>query len=516
MSEAPILIVDLGNPYTQLLARRIREANVYCEIVPYTVSTEDIASRSPKALIFSGGASSLDEEDAPQLPAGLLELGVPTLGIAYGATLLADFLGGKITRSTNVEMHQKPIALEENRLFGRISKEARGKIEGLVAYADRIDSLPLGARAIASTDRVEIAAFEDGAEIWGLAFHPEVDADGAGRAIIEAFLFDIAGASPTWTPDSFIDEAVAAIQKQVGDEAQVLCALSGGVDSGVAAKLVHRAVGDRLTCIFVDNGLLRKGEAEKVVEQFRDHFHINLVHVDAADEFLSELEGVADPEMKRKIIGRLFIEVFEREANKVEGARFLVQGTVYPDIIESVSLRRGAKGVIKSHHNVGGLPERMNLELVEPLRLLFKDEVRAVGLELGMPRELVFRQPFPGPGLGVRSPGPIEREKLDILREADAIFIEEIKAAGFYEELWQSFAVILPVKTVGAVGEERTYEYAVALRAVTGRDGMTADWARLPYDLLAKVSNRIINEVKGCNRVCYDISSKPPATIEWE
>lgn len=513
MSEAPILIVDLGNPYTQLLARRIREASVYCEIVPYTDGVDAIAARAPKALILSGGASSLDEEDAPYLDPSILELAVPTLGIAYGATLLAKILGAKITRSMKFELHQKPISIKKSALFSRLEGDS---IEGLVAYADRIDSLPEGAESVASTDRVEIAAFEDPAEIYGLAFHPEVDADGAGRAIIDAFLFDIAGASPTWTPDSFVDEAVASIKAQVGDEAQVLCALSGGVDSGVAAKLVHRAVGDRLTCIFVDNGLLRKGEAEKVVEQFRDHFHINLVHVDAADEFLSELEGVADPEMKRKIIGRLFIEVFEREAHKVEGARFLVQGTVYPDIIESVSLRRGKKGVIKSHHNVGGLPERMNLELVEPLRLLFKDEVRAVGLELGMPRELVFRQPFPGPGLGVRSPGPIEREKLDILREADAIFIEEIKEAGLYEELWQSFAVILPVKTVGAVGEERTYEYAVALRAVTGRDGMTADWARLPYELLAKVSNRIINEVKGCNRVCYDISSKPPATIEWE
>lgn len=515
MSEAPILIVDLGNPYTQLLARRIREANVYCEIVPYTAGLEAIEAREPKALILSGSAGSLDEEDAPAVAPAILELAIPTLGIGYGATLLANMLGGTITRSMKFELHQKPISIRSGaRLFSRLSGES---IEGLVAYADRIDRLPETMRAIASTDRVEIAAFEDtDLQVYGVAFHPEVDADGVGRAIIEAFLFEIAGASPTWTPGSFVDEAVDAIRAQVGEEAKVLCALSGGVDSGVAAKLVHRAVGDRLTCIFVDNGLLRKGEAEKVIEQFRDHFHINLVHVDASEEFLHELAGVADPEMKRKIIGRLFIEVFEREARRVEGARFLVQGTVYPDIIESVSLRRGKKGVIKSHHNVGGLPERMNLELVEPLRLLFKDEVRAVGLELGMPRELVFRQPFPGPGLGVRSPGPIEREKLDILREADAIFIEEIKAAGFYEELWQSFAVILPVKTVGAVGEERTYEYAVALRAVTGRDGMTADWARLPYDLLAKVSNRIINEVKGCNRVCYDISSKPPATIEWE
>ncbi len=508
------LVLDFGSQYTQLIARRIREIGVYSEIHPFNMAIEAIQKRAPRAIVLSGGPASVYGEGAPRVDPALFSLGVPILGICYGLQLLAFELGGKVTREDG-EYGPAIVNVDEPAgVFGRFD---RGEsLSVWMSHGDRLDAPPKGFSVIGSSKGAPIAAIADEArKIYGIQFHPEVAHTPRGKDLLEAFLFDVAGLAATWTPASFIEEAVSAVRAKVGPTDRVILGLSGGVDSSVAAVLCQRALGERLTCIFVDNGLLRLHEAESVARMFRDHFHIPVVHVHAAERFLSELKGVTDPEKKRKIIGRVFVEVFEEEAKKVEGARFLAQGTLYPDVIESVS-HKGPSAVIKSHHNVGGLPERMKLGLVEPLRELFKDEVRAAGLALGMPREVLYRHPFPGPGLAVRCLGELTPERLRTLRLADAIFDEEIRAAGVYDKVWQSFCVLLPVRSVGVMGDERTYDEAIALRAVESTDGMTADWSRLPYDLVAKVSARIINEVKGVNRVVMDVSSKPPSTIEWE
>ncbi len=510
----PVVILDFGSQYTQLIARRIREEHVYCEIHPCTTSLDALKAMEPTALIFSGGPSSVFVEDAPTVDPAALELGVPVLGICYGMQLLSHLLGGTVVPAT--EREYGPAKLRVDEPVGLLSPfDAGEEVDVWMSHGDRVERLPEGFRVLGHTANSPYAAVGHlGKSIFGVQFHPEVAHTPRGIDILRAFLFEVAGVEPDWTPGSFVESSVQAIQRQIGD-ARAVCGLSGGVDSSVAAMLVSRAIGDRLTCIFVDNGLLRKHEARRVMEMFEGRLHLNIVHVDAREEFLTALRGVVDPEQKRKIIGKVFIDVFDREARRFENVRFLVQGTLYPDVIESVSFK-GPSAVIKSHHNVGGLPERMKLELCEPLRLLFKDEVREVGTVMGMPHDLLWRQPFPGPGLAVRCPGAIDEDKLAVLREADAILEEEIRAAGYYERLWQSFAVLVPVKTVGVMGDQRTYEWVVAIRAVESRDGMTADWARLPYEVLARISARIINEVRGCNRVCYDISSKPPSTIEWE
>ena len=512
--DQKILILDFGSQYTQLIARRIRESRVYCEIHPCTVGIDRIRSLAPQGIVLSGGPASVYDPEAPRVSAEVFELGVPVLGICYGMQLMTHLLGGRVARGLKREYGLAHITVDE----------ARGPLTGFrpgetlpvwMSHADRIEAMPPGFRALAHTENSPVAAMGHEDRPWyGVQFHPEVVHTPRGSEMLEAFLFDVCGCEPTWTMGSFIEATVREIRETVGDR-RVICALSGGVDSSVVALLLHRALGDRLTCIFVDNGLLRKGEAEKVVRTFRDHFHLNLLHVDAADLFLERLEGVTDPEQKRKIIGNEFIYLFEREARKLGDVEFLAQGTLYPDVIESVSFK-GPSATIKSHHNVGGLPERMNLKLVEPLRELFKDEVREVGRELGLPEEILERHPFPGPGLAIRILGEVTRERLDVLREADAIVREEIVREGVHRSVWQAFCVLLPVKTVGVMGDERTYEHVVAVRSVNSVDGMTADWSRLPYELLGRISNRIINEVDGVNRVVYDISSKPPATIEWE
>ena len=510
----PVAILDFGSQYTQLIARRIREEHVYCEIHPCTEPLDALKAREPTAIVLSGGPSSVFQEGAPTVDPGVFELGVPVLGICYGMQLTSHLLGGRV--ETAQEREYGAAKLKVDRPLGLLKPFAAGDtVDVWMSHGDRVEALPEGFEILAHSDNSPFAAVgnvERG--IYGVQFHPEVVHTPRGKEMLRAFLFDVAGVSADWTPGSFVEQTVAHIAAQVGD-ARAVCGLSGGVDSSVAAMLVSKAIGDRLTCIFVDNGLLRKNEAQRVKEMFAGRLNLKIIHVDARREFLDALKGVDDPEAKRKIIGRVFIDVFDREAQRIEGVKFLVQGTLYPDVIESVSFK-GPSAVIKSHHNVGGLPETMNLELVEPLRLLFKDEVREVGTAMGIPHDVLWRQPFPGPGLGVRCPGAVDEEKLHVLREADAILDEEIRAAGYYEKLWQSFCVLVPVRTVGVMGDERTYDWVVAIRAVESQDGMTADWARLPYDLLAKVSSRIINEVRGCNRVCYDISSKPPSTIEWE
>jgi GMP synthase (glutamine-hydrolysing) len=509
-----VLILDFGSQYTQLIARRIREANVYCEIVPFDAATRAIEEKKPKALVLSGGPSSVYGDDAPRVDPAIFERGLPTLGICYGVQLLAHLLGGRVERAKEREYGAATVRVDEAvGVFGRLAKGE--SIDVWMSHGDRLESLPKGFSPIGTSDNTPLCAIADVARsIYGLQFHPEVAHTKKGREILEAFLFDVARLEPTWTPLSFVDEAVAKVRAQVKGDRAIL-GLSGGVDSSVAAVLCAKALGDRLTCIFVDNGLLRKDEARRVVDMFERHFQLDLVHVDASARFLGELAGVTDPEKKRKIIGRVFIEVFEQEAKKVDGAKFLVQGTLYPDVIESVS-HKGPSAVIKSHHNVGGLPERMHLALCEPLRELFKDEVRAAGTALGMPHEVLYRHPFPGPGLAVRCLGEITEKRLHVLREADAIFDEEIRRAGLYDQIWQAFCALLPVRSVGVMGDERTYDEAIALRAVTSSDGMTADWFRMPHEVLARTSTRIINEVAGVNRVVYDVSSKPPATIEWE
>ena len=513
MDTNRILILDFGSQYTQLIARRIREAHVYCEIQPCNWPIERIREFSARGIILSGSPSSVTDAASPRLDPEILEVGVPVLGICYGLQSIASVCGGRVAGSGKREYGRAHINAEESHeLFAGIHE---WPMPVWMSHGDKVEELPPGFRAIARSANSPVAAMAsaDG-RILGIQFHPEVTHTPEGRVLLENFAFRICGCKPTWTMASFIETQVREIRERVGED-KIILGLSGGVDSSVAAVLIHRAVGDKLTCIFVDNGLLRKNEVAKVERVFRDSFHINLDVVDSSARFLEKLHGVEDPEKKRKIIGNEFIAVFEDEAKRIPGAKYLAQGTLYPDVIESVSFR-GPSAVIKSHHNVGGLPERMGFKLVEPFRELFKDEVREVGRELGLPDEIVERQPFPGPGLAVRIVGAVTPERLRVLRDADEIMMQELKSAGWYGKTWQTFCVLLPVKSVGVMGDERTYENVCAVRSVTSTDGMTADWAQLPYDLLGRISGRIINEVRGINRVVYDISSKPPATIEWE
>ena len=505
-----VLVVDFGAQYAQLIARRVREAHVYSEIVPRDMPVAEMLAKRPTGIIFSGGPKSVHVEGAPSIDPTIYEAGVPVLGICYGAQLLAQQLGGEVSRSGVGEYGRTTLDIVDSSvLFGDFPV----RDEVWMSHADSIVVAPQGFRVTARTASVPVAALEDPERrVYGVQFHPEVVHTSRGQQLLKSFLYDVCGCRPSWTMTSIIEQSVEAVRAQVGSE-KVICGLSGGVDSAVAAALVHKAVGDQLTCVFVDTGLLRLNEGEQVEETFRRQFNVDLVHVKAADRFLEALTDVADPERKRKIIGETFIRVFEEVAVDFEDARFLVQGTLYPDIIES-GTKDAAK--IKSHHNVGGLPDDMQFELVEPLRNLFKDEVRRIGEELGLPEEIVWRQPFPGPGLAVRVVGTVTAERLDILRRADAVVVEEIKRAGLYRELWQSFAVLPVVRSVGVMGDERTYAYPIIIRAVTSDDAMTADWARLPYDVLERISSRLINEVPGVNRVALDITSKPPGTIEWE
>jgi GMP synthase (glutamine-hydrolysing) len=508
--ERPVLVIDLGGQYSQLIARRVREARVYSELVGHRLSAAEVAARNPAALILSGGPASVYADGAPDLDTAIFDLGIPTLGICYGMQLMARDLGGEVERTGASEFGKAELEAGESDLFRDLPTDQTV----WMSHRDSVTAAPAGAVVTASSPSTPIAAFEDAARrLYGVQFHPEVAHTPSGQDILKNFLYEVAGAPPTWTPAAVIEEQVARIRAAVGSE-RVLCALSGGVDSAVAALLVHKAVGDQLTCVFVDHGLLRENEAEQVVETFGGHFHVPLVHVQAQKRFLTRLGGITDPEEKRKIVGEEFIRVFEEEARKLGDVRFLVQGTLYSDVIESGGSDEAA--LIKSHHNVGGLPADMRMELVEPLRLLFKDEVRRVGAELGLPERMVWRQPFPGPGLAIRIIGDVTEERLAVLRRADAILLEEIRRADLYRELWQSFAVLPAIRSVGVQGDERTYAYPVVIRAVSSEDAMTADWARIPYDVLEGISSRIINEIPGVNRVVYDISSKPPATIEWE
>lgn len=511
-----VLILDFGSQVTQLIARRVREAGIYCEIIPYSADESRIRSFAPKAIILSGGPASVTEAGSPRANDVVWTLGVPVFGICYGQQTMCEQLGGKVEPGETREFGRAFVDVKDDcALFeGVWSIGAHEQV--WMSHGDRVTKLPEGFRIVATSEGAPYAIIADDARrFYAVQFHPEVVHTPHGDALIRNFLFKVAGLKGDWTMAAFRAEAVARIRDQVGS-AKVICGLSGGVDSSVAAVLIHEAIGAQLTCIFVDTGLMRSGEAEQVVTLFRDHYNIPLVHVDAAELFLGQLEGVSDPEQKRKIIGRLFIEVFDGEAAKIGGAEFLAQGTLYPDVIESVSFTGGPSVTIKSHHNVGGLPDRMKLKLVEPLRELFKDEVRALGRELGLPHSFVGRHPFPGPGLAIRVPGEITREKLDILRKADSVYLDAIRKAGLYDEIWQAFAVLLPVRTVGVMGDGRTYDYACALRAVTSVDGMTADYYPFEHSFLGHVATRIINEVRGINRVTYDITSKPPGTIEWE
>jgi GMP synthase (glutamine-hydrolysing) len=507
-----VLVVDFGAQYAQLIARRVREAHVYSEIVPRTTPVAEMLARRPRAIILSGGPASVHVDGAPSVDPALYEAGVAVLGICYGAQLLARDLGGEVRRTGTGEYGRTTLHVAAgvpSALFTDLPLEQ----QVWMSHGDSMVTPPEGFVVTASTDAVPVAALEaPDRGLYGVQFHPEVAHTERGQEVLKAFLYDAAGCRPTWTNTSIIEHQVESIRRQVGRE-RVLCGLSGGVDSAVAAALVHKAVGDQLTCVFVDTGLLRLGEAEQVEDTFRRQFHVDLVHVKAADRFLAALDGVLEPEHKRKIIGETFIRVFEEVARDHDDARFLVQGTLYPDIVESGG---SDNAVIKSHHNVGGLPDDIELELVEPLRHLFKDEVRAVGEELGLPEEIVWRQPFPGPGLGVRIVGAITPERIAILQQADAVVVEEIRRAGLYREIWQSFAVLPAVRTVGVMGDDRTYAYPIVVRAVTSDDAMTADWARLPHDVLERIASRVINEVPGVNRVAYDVTSKPPGTIEWE
>ncbi len=511
----PVLVIDFGGQYSQLIARRVREARVYSELVSHKITADEVRRRNPLALLLSGGPASVYAPGAPKLDPAIFQLGIPTLGICYGMQLMARDLGGAVESTGGSEYGKAELAAFESTLFHDLPAEQTV----WMSHGDSVIAAPVGATVVACSTSTPIAAFEDRErKLYGVQFHPEVVHTPHGQELLKNFLYDIAGAPSSWTPAAVIEEQVERIRRQVGSE-QVICGLSGGVDSAVAALLVHKAVGDQLTCVFVDHGLLRANEAEQVVETFGGHFHVPLVHVEARERFLSRLAGVADPEEKRKIVGEEFIRVFEEEARQLGDVRFLVQGTLYSDVIESGGTDSTGAGVaakIKSHHNVGGLPADMRMELVEPLRMLFKDEVRRLGEELGLPERMVWRQPFPGPGLAIRIIGEITVERLAILRAADAILQEEIRRADLYRDLWQSFAVLPAVKSVGVQGDERTYAYPIVIRAVTSEDAMTADWARIPYDVLETISSRIINEVPAVNRVALDLSSKPPATIEWE
>ncbi len=513
---APVLVIDFGSQVTQLIVRRVRESGVYCEVVPFHGVEAALAKGTPQAIILSGGPDSTTREGSPRAPQRVFELGVPVLGICYGQQTLVKQLGGSVESS-------------DQREFGRADIEIAGNsplFDGLwpvgshdqvwMSHGDRVTKLPEGFKVIAHSEGAPFAVIADEArKFYGVMFHPEVVHTPRGAALIKNFTQRVAGIKPDWNMETFRAQEIERIRKQVG-AGRVICGLSGGVDSSVAAVLIHEAIGDQLTCIYVDTGLMRAGESEQVVSLFRGHYNIPLVHVDASDIFLSRLDGVSDPEKKRKIIGATFIDVFDAEEKKIGGAEFLAQGTLYPDVIESVSALGGPSATIKSHHNVGGLPERMKLKLVEPLRELFKDEVRELGRELGLPESFVGRHPFPGPGLAIRIPGEITREKLEILRKADTVYLDEIRKAGLYDEIWQAFAVLLPVKTVGVMGDDRTYEFVCGLRAVTSTDGMTADSYPFEHAFLSRVATRIVNEVKGVNRVVYDVTSKPPGTIEWE
>jgi GMP synthase (glutamine-hydrolysing) len=516
-----ILILDFGSQYTQLIARRVREAGVYCELHPNDVTEQFVREFAPAGIILSGGPSSVYEEETPRAPDVVFSLGVPVLGICYGMQTMAAQLGGQVESAAKREFGYAEIRARGHTqllrdIQDRVNDEGHGLLDVWMSHGDKVTALPPGFEVMASNAATPIAAMADEPRrFYGVQFHPEVTHTLQGKAILARFVHDICGCGSDWNMPDYVDEAIGKVRSEVGSD-EVILGLSGGVDSSVVAALLHRAIGDQLTCVFVDNGLLRLNEAEQVMQTFADNLGVKVIHVDATERFMTELAGVTDPEQKRKIIGREFVHVFQEEAEKLPRAKWLAQGTIYPDVIESASAKTKKAHTIKSHHNVGGLPETLHLKLLEPLRELFKDEVRELGIALGLPHDMVYRHPFPGPGLGVRILGEVKREYADLLRRADAIFIEELRVSGWYEKTSQAFTVFLPVKSVGVMGDGRTYDYVVALRAVQTQDFMTAHWAELPYTLLGKVSNRIINEVRGINRVVYDVSGKPPATIEWE
>ncbi len=516
-----ILVLDFGSQYTQLIARRVREAGVYCELHPYDMPAEQIRAFAPRGIVLSGGPESVAAAQTPRAAPVIFELQVPILGICYGMQLLAAQFGGRVDTSARREYGHAQVRVQgHSRLLAGIQNHIDGQgerqLDVWMSHGDRVEQAPPGFSVIASTENAPFAAISDETrDLYGLQFHPEVTHTRRGQEILRRFVHEICGCASLWTPGNIIESLLASVREQVGHDS-VLLGLSGGVDSSVVAALLHRAISDQLTCIFVDNGLLRLHEAEQVRDTFAEHMGVKIIQVDAEEQFLSALEGVSDPEEKRKIIGRVFIEVFQEQARRADNAKWLAQGTIYPDVIESAGARSGKAHVIKSHHNVGGLPERLHLKLLEPLRELFKDEVRRIGEELGLPHKLVYRHPFPGPGLGVRILGEVKKEYADVLRQADAIYLEELTRHDLYDKISQAFAVFLPVKSVGVVGDQRAYEYVIALRAVETVDFMTANWARIPDEVLATIASRIINEVRGVGRVVYDISSKPPATIEWE